>query len=128
MQYCARQNILDHRENYNPYWCVMRRFSSCMDRRGVRCKHRDILRSSGAKSARLGERSRARMPIILGSSGFERAVKCGSLHVGSAEKSESDFVLPRQKIAHGGQARQTAIPPKSWRSRKIGGQEGSAQR
>jgi hypothetical protein len=27
---------------------------------------------------------------------------------------------------HGGQARQTAIPPKRWRSRKIGGQEDSA--
>jgi hypothetical protein len=76
------------------------------------------------------------MRIISSSSGFVRVDKSGSLQVGGAENSESDFVLPRQKINHGGQARQkiahvgqarqTAIPPKRWRSRKIGGQEDSA--
>ena len=45
------------------------------------------------------------MRIILSSSGFVRAAKSGSLQVGGAENSESDLVLPRQKMDHGGQAR-----------------------
>ena len=80
----------------------MRRFSSCTDRGGVRCKNCEILPESEARSAGLSKTSRGKMRIILSSSGFERAVKCGSFHVGSAEDSESDFVLPPPK--DGGQA------------------------
>ena len=32
---------------------------------------------------------------------FARPALSGSLHVGSAENSESDFILPRQKFDHG---------------------------
>jgi len=46
------------------------------------------------------------MRIISSSLGFVRAAKSGSLHMGSDEKSESDFVLPRQRVNHGGQAHQ----------------------
>ena len=50
------------------------------------------------------------MRIVSSSSGLVRPAKSGSLHLGSAVNSESDFVFPRQKMDHGGQARQIISP------------------
>ena len=75
----------------------------------------DILPRSEAKSAGLGERSGGRIRIILSSSGLVRAAKSGSLHAGSAEDSEPDFVRTAKEMAV------EKVPPSGSTSLTIGG-------
>ena len=72
----------------------------------MRCKDCDISPGSQAKPAKWGERfgrDAGELELVLKASYGQ--FRSGSLHAGSAEKSDSDFVLPRQKINQGGQAR-----------------------